>query len=226
MAPKASARATGAKARAQRALRLRRDPDSNGDEYAAPAYTAENAADGIAAAAGVPTVHGPLLVFRERVRCRHDPDTIGMQAASRERWALLAGALRQCPTWVPDTISDLNLQLWCEYRRSNMAEADRIAGDMYYIQHKPYESQGYDVTGLPRRLCVDSACARCQHQEGGYRFWWVSSKWTPVLALAEAWPNGFAPGQRRQIAWHNPFPIGIGIGASDPFRLEAPGPLR
>ena len=102
--------------------------------------------------------------------------------------------------WTPGTLSDQNLAGYLMWRREHPVEAAAIAPTLYFIHHRGqsldelrnlFGSQSIDISSLedhsnpgelPERNCTEEGCIRCINRQGGYRFWWTSSRWTPALA--------------------------------------------
>ena len=151
-------------------------------------------------------------VFRERIR-------LAPGASLDGNWPAGLPMPSNCsltPKWVPDTVSDANLQMWCEWSRRFPAAAERLRPLLFIIQHRcPYEP-GVRHEPLPGNLrtveCSEPDCERCQQQRGGYRFWWSCAFWTPRLANGSPDLAGrITPNARRACIWHAAWPLGIAV---------------
>ena len=232
----APSRAADAKARAQRALAQRRGEQSHdGQRDAGPGWEpGEGAPDGASTSSSSTTpgamVFAPnahhVYVFRERVRYSRDhvpPATLAWLAQSKPQWQEI---IKEEVVWQADTLSDINLQMRCTFAHAYPDEAASLAArhKLYIIKHKAGCPDSQIVPApirlLQQRECDEPGCSRCCQQRGGYRFWWTSAKWTPILASAGVWahcPAVQTPDQRRLACWHAVWPVGIAIGPSDPF---------
>jgi hypothetical protein len=171
-----------------------------------------------------PEWFGPLFIFRERIFITAQPPEV-------TEWVSEHGVpnIPEEPVWEEGTLSDLNLQLWTEYFHydpQGAADLLRRRPDIYIRSHAPYEADDREQnpTGLSQRPCTEPGCPRCALGRGGYRFCWVSSRWTAHMARGVTWNRWGAthivPNHRRQLSWHAGWPLGLGIGPGDPFAAQ------
>ena len=203
-----ASRVAVAKAKAQAALDRRRSGTS---------ASIQTGGDGQFSAP--PEAVGPLYVFRERVAVRANPREVS-------QWIADHGLpdIQEEPILEEGTLSDVNLQLWveyCELAPDEVAALRRRRPDICTRHHEPFDDSGLNPTRLVQRRCEQPHCPRCTLRRGGYRFSWVSSRWTPHMARHATWSRWQAddvgPDQRRQLCWHSAWPLGLGYGPEDPF---------
>ena len=214
-------RAAKAKARARQSLERRQvastsnSNEGNGGIDAGQGEQVSNtggsAHSGIVPVSGTgATVGYKCVAFQERVQLsdRHPLDG---------GWTTRFGApvlLGSTPEWRPNTLSDLNLQLFCTWAKHFPDAADRVRPGLHIVVHLaaecPFSVQDLGTPGNLREVhCEERDCVRCRGGQGGYRFWWVSSRWTPCLAV----DNGEAvnPNQRRMLCSRAAFPFGSAV---------------
>ena len=126
--------------------------------------------------------------------------------------------------WEEPLLSAENLSsflAWSANSQTTDEELKAVEKNLFILEHRSIfgEERDEDLAGLqlPRpdgssvwikgKLCRDPGCVRCSTQAGGYKFCWVSPKWTPALCRPD--PN-ISPSEAkwrcRQAAW----PQGIG----------------
>ena len=207
-------------------------PSASGTEATAPRSLA-SMPDGAPVRPSRTTVYGPLYLFRERIRVAGDPAPIAALV-------LMAGLpeVPLEPVWETEVLSDVNLQMWCEWRSAFPSEAAALMArrpDICLYHHRPWDPVAHaanNPSGLPQVSCTEANCARCIQGKSGYRFAWVSSLWTPHMARGATWdrwmgadcsargnydPDNLSPHVRRQWIWDSSWPLGVACGPADPF---------
>ena len=129
------------------------------------------------------------------------------------------------PVWTPGTLSDQNIAGYLMWRREHPVQAAAIASNLYFIHHRGqsldglrnlFRSHSIDISSLedhsnpgelPERNCTEEGCIRCITRQGGYRFWWTSSRWTPALAGPQP-EMSLPPNLQRQYCRCAGWPLG------------------
>ena len=212
-------RAATAKSKAQAALRRRRQVDGSDLPTAASAEAELEAAH-------------PRQVARIMVQ-QPEPHVLRPHHPFDAGWSQcfqMPPPIQFEAEWTPGTLSDQNLAGYLMWRHEHPVDATTIAPDLYVIHHSGpsrdefrnfVRSQSMDISRiedhsnpgkLPERNCTEEGCTRCSKREGGYRFWWTSSRWTPALAGPQPEAN-IPPNLQRQYCRRAGWPLGNAVTA-------------